>query len=136
MHENKDYTGAITYYKKAIAINPKMPEPYINIVQIYRLQNDTARANAAIEHGLSNLPDNKELLSMKNDIQTEEAGNLYNSAAKYFNAGDYKTALDNYLKIKLQTPEVLLLHSFLLLLSSGKMKKLLNTLKKYFKKPE
>ncbi len=107
LHENKDYTGAITYYKKAIAINPKMPEPYINIVQIYRLQNDTARANAAIEHGLSNLPDNKELLSMKNDIQTEEAGNLYNSAAKYFNAGDYKTALNNYLKIKLQTPEVL-----------------------------
>jgi len=107
LHKNKDYTGAIAFYKKAIAINPKMPEPYINIAQIYRLQNDTAKANAAIAHGLSNLPDNKELLSMKNDIETEAAGNLYNSAAKYFNSGDYRTALDNYLKIKLQTPEVL-----------------------------
>lgn len=107
LHKNKNYTEAISYYKKAIAINPKMPEPYINIAQIYRLQNDTVKADAAISHGLSNIPDNKELLSMKNDIQTETAGNLYNSAAKYFNSGDYKTALDTYLKIQLQTPEVL-----------------------------
>ena len=107
LHKNKNYTEAIQYYKKAIALNPKMPEPYINIAQIYRLQNDTVHADAAISHGLSNIPDNKELLSMKNDIQTEEAGNLYNTAIKYFNSGDYKTALENYLKIKIQTPEVL-----------------------------
>lgn len=107
LHKNKNYEEAVTYYKKAIAINPKMAEPYINIVQIYRLQNDTAKANAAINHGLSNLPDNKELLSMKNDIQTEVASNLYNSATKYFNSGNYKEALGQYLKIQLQTPEVL-----------------------------
>ena len=88
LHKNKQYQEAIKYYKKAIALNPKMPEPYINIGQIYRLQNDTVHADAAISHGLSNIPDNKELLSMKQDIQTEEAGNLYNSAVKYFNAGD------------------------------------------------
>jgi len=107
LHKNKNYAEAIQYYKKAIALNPNMPEPYINIGQIYRLQNDPVHADAAISHGLSNIPNNKELLSMKNDIQTEEAANLYNSAVKYFNAGDYKTALDNYLKIKIQTPEVL-----------------------------
>ncbi len=107
LHKNKNYTEAINYYKKAITINPKMPEPYINIAQIYRLQNDTVHANAVINHGLSNIPDNKELLSMKNDVETEVAGNLYNSAAKYFNSGDYKTALENYLKIQMQTPEVL-----------------------------
>ncbi len=107
LHKNKNYTEAINYYKKAIAINPNTPEPYINIAQIYRLQNDTTKASAAIAHGLSNLPDNKDLLSMQNDIQTETAGNLYNSAANYFNSGDYKTALENYLKIQLQTPEVL-----------------------------
>ena len=107
LHKNKNYADAIAFYKKAIAINPKMPEPYINIGQIYRLQNDTIKADAAISHGLSNIPNNKELLSMKKYIQTEEAGNLYNSAVKYFNAGDYKMALENYLKIKIQTPEVL-----------------------------
>lgn len=107
LHKNKSYTDAISFYKKAIALNPKMPEPYINIGQIYRLQNDSIKADAAISHGLSNIPDNKELLSMKKDIQTEEAGNLYSAGLKYFNDGDYKTALENYLKIKIQTPEVL-----------------------------
>lgn len=107
LHKNKNYPDAIIYYKKAIAINSKMPEPYINIAQIYRLQNENAKANAAISHGLSNLPQNKELLSMQNDINTEAAANLYNSATNYFNSGDYKLALDNYLKIKMQTPEVL-----------------------------
>ena len=107
LHKNKQYQEAIKYYKKAIALNPKMPEPYINIGQIYRLQNDTVHADAAISHGLSNIPDNKELLSMKQDIQTEEAGNLYNSAVKYFNAGDYTKALENYLKIKIKTHEFL-----------------------------
>lgn len=107
LHKNKNYPDAIVFYKKAIAINSKMPEPYINIAQIYRLQNETAKADAAVSHGLSNLPNNKELIAMKNEIKTEEAGNLYNTAVKYFNSGDYKTALDNYLKIQLQTPEVL-----------------------------
>lgn len=107
LHKNKNYPEAISYYKKAIAINPKMPEPYINIAQIYRLEGDTAKADAAISHGLSNLPANKELLSMQNDIKTEVAGNLYNTAVNYFNAGDYKSALENYLKIQIQTPEVL-----------------------------
>ncbi len=107
LHKNKNYPEAITYYKKAIAINGKAPEPYINIAQIYRAQGDIAKANAAISHGLSSVPNNKDLLSMKNDIETEVAGSLYNTAVNYFNAGDYKTALDNYLKIKIQTPEVL-----------------------------
>ncbi len=107
LHKNKNYEEAVNYYKKAISINPKMAEPYINIVQIYRLQNDTAKANAAINHGLSNLPDNKELLAMKNEVQTEVASNIYNSATKYFNSGNYKEALSQYLKIQMQTPEVL-----------------------------
>lgn len=107
LHKEKQYQEAIAHYKKAIAINPKLAEPYINIVQIYRLTGDTAKAEAAITHGLSNLPDNKELANLKNDIMTEVSGNLYNSATKYFNAGDFKTALEYYQKIELQTPEVL-----------------------------
>jgi len=107
LHKNKAYPDAIAYYKKAIAINPNMPEPYINIAQIYRLQNDTQKADAAISHGLSNLPDNKDLLALKNDIQTEEAAGLYNSALNAFNSGNYPEALNSYLKIKIQTPEVL-----------------------------
>lgn len=107
LHKDKQYQKAVAHYKKAIAINSKLAEPYINIAQIYRLTGDTAKAEAAISHGLSNLPDNKELKNLKNDIVAEVSGNLYNSATKYFNDGDFKTALEYYKKIELQTPEVL-----------------------------
>lgn len=107
LHKNKNYQEAINYYKKVIALNPKKAEAYVNIAQIYRAQGDNTKAKNAISHGLSNLPDNKELLAVSNDIEQEAAAAVYTKASELFENKDYEGALKQYFSIKLQTPEVL-----------------------------
>ena len=35
LHKNKNYTSALQYYKKALALNPAKEEVYLNLAQIY-----------------------------------------------------------------------------------------------------
>ncbi|HIS54431.1 TPA: tetratricopeptide repeat protein [Candidatus Galligastranaerophilus gallistercoris] len=107
MHKNKAYAPAIEYYKKAISINPNKPEPFINLAQIFMLQNDYEKAANVTAHGLSIMPDNKDLLNIKTNLEKTNANNLYAKGAEFYNAGDYQSALNHYLKIKYQTPEIL-----------------------------
>ncbi len=106
MHKNKKYEGAITYYKKAIAINPKKPEPFINLAQIFILQNDMARAKNVVAHGLSNLPDNQNLKELEDSINKQGANELYAKGSELYNSGNYQGALEYYSKISYQTPEI------------------------------
>ena len=109
MHKNKAYAPAIEYYKKAIAINPGKPEPFINLAQIFIIQNDYEKAKNVCAHGLSIMPDNKDLLTIKSNIEKANANNLYAKGVELYNAGDYENALNHYLKIQYQTPEILIM---------------------------
>lgn len=106
-HKNKMYLPAIEYYKKAIGINQNKPEPFINLAQIFILQNEMTKANNVIAHGLSILPDNKELLDLKDNLEKQSANELYAKASELYNLGNYKEAIENYSKIPYQTPEIL-----------------------------
>lgn len=106
-HKNKKYLAAIEFYKKAIAINPKNPEPFINIAQIYMEQNENSKAQNAVLHGLSFLPDNLELKKMNDTLSKAGANELYQKGAELYNAKDYQGALSYYTKIPYQTPEIL-----------------------------
>ncbi len=107
MHKNKAYAAAIEFYKRAIAINQTHPEPFINLAQIFILQDDYTRANNVINHGLSILPSNKELTELKNSLEKQNANAVYSMAASLYNNQDYSGALENFLKIQYQTPEIL-----------------------------
>ena len=102
MHKNKAYAPAIEYYKRAIAINPGKPEPFINLAQIFIIQNDYEKAKNVCAHGLSIMPDNKDLLTIKSNIEKANANNLYAKGVELYNAGDYENALNHYLKIQYQ----------------------------------
>ncbi len=106
LHKNKKYEGAIVYYKKAIGLNPKNPEPFINLAQIFLAQNDVERAKNVIAHGLSMLPDNKDLSDLQDIVQKQAANDIYAKASEFYNAGNYQAALENYLKITYKTPEL------------------------------
>ncbi len=107
MHKNKKYEAAIEFYKKAIAINSKNPEPFINLAQIFILQNDLTRANNVIAHGLSVLPDNRDLKNLKDNLEKQNANNLYARGSEFYNNKDYEKALSCFLKIPYQTAETL-----------------------------
>lgn len=106
-HKNKMYLPAIEYYKKAIAINQNKPEPFINLAQIFILQKDFTKANNVIAHGLSILPDNKDLISLKENLSKQAANELYAEAGEFYNTGKYREAINLYSKIPYQTPEIL-----------------------------
>lgn len=106
MHKQNKYGEAIKYYKKASQINPKKPENYINIAQIYILENNLQEALKIIEQGVKAIPYSAELLAKKDELEKSQAGELYNNATKYYETKNYKQALNEYLKIAQQTPEV------------------------------
>lgn len=106
MHKNKSYIAAIEYYKKAIALEPSHPEPFINLAQIYISQEDYTKANNAIAHGLSIMPENTELKNLKDTIDKTNANMIYAKGAELYNNKDYQGALEYYLKIPYQTPEI------------------------------
>ncbi len=108
MHKQKRYDEAITYYKRAMTLNPKKQENYINIAQIYTLKNDYASALAILNQGIAQIPYGAELLAQKDALEKSQAGQVYENATKLYEAGNYQQALQNYLKIPQQTPEVTL----------------------------
>ncbi len=105
MHKNKGLSAAIEYYKKALAINPKHVEPYINLGQIYISQNNTEEANLISSKGLSYFPDNSELLKIKDTADKTNAGKIWEKAGEFYNNKDYSKALEYYLKISYQSAE-------------------------------
>lgn len=106
MHKQKKYDEAITYYKRAMALNPKKQENYINIAQIYVLQNDYQSALDTLNQGIAQIPYGAELLTQKDTLLKSRAGQTYETATKLYENADFKGALENYLKINPQTPEV------------------------------
>ena len=108
MHKQKKYDEAIKYYKRAMTLNPKKQENYINIAQIYTLKNDYTNAIAVLNQGIEQIPYGAELLAQKDSLEKSQAGQVYENATKLYEAGNYQMALQNYLKIPQQTPEVTL----------------------------
>ena len=105
-HKNKQYASAIEYYKKARDINPKKPEPYINLAQIFMLQNEQQKAENVIAHGLSVLPDNADLKNLQDSLKKQAANELYAKGSEFYNNQNYKEALSYYEKIPYRTPEI------------------------------
>lgn len=107
LHKNKEYKKAIPYYTRALNINPAKVEGYLNLSQLYSTLDDYASADAVVEQGLLHLPNNPKLTEEKSNLLKAQSGPLYKTASDYWEKGDYKAALENYLKIPYQTPEVL-----------------------------
>ncbi len=106
LHKNKDYTQAITYYKKAIALNSTKEEGYLNLAQIYLEQKKFDLCYEICQKGLLILPNNKSLLTYLEDSKNYKASSQYNNATALFEQKNYKGALSEYLKIDNKTKEV------------------------------
>ena len=106
MHKQKKYDEALNYYARAMALNPKKQETYINMAQIYTLKNDYTSALDILNKGIAQIPYGAELLAQKDMLAKNQAGQIYETASKLYEAKNYQGALQNYLKISEQTPEV------------------------------
>ena len=106
LHKAGKYTDALAYYKRAMALNPKHKDIYVNMAQIYLNNKDTQNAKTTVNLGLSMLPTNQELLNLEKEIINEESNALYTLAGKYWSEKKYQDAIATYSKIPTQTPEI------------------------------
>ncbi len=106
LHKNKNYAGAIEYYKKAQNINPSKEETYLNLAQIYIEQKNFPLANQICEKGLMIIPNSTELKKYLDDSKALSANTQYETATKLFNEKKYTQAINEYSKIQNKTKEV------------------------------
>ncbi len=105
-HKAGQLEKAIQYYKNALNINPKYVDSYLNLANIYSGRSDLKNAQEIVAQGLNMVPNNSKLLETKGNLEKEQAGDTYKLATKYWDEKNYKMALETYLKIPIQTPEV------------------------------
>lgn len=99
LHTNGQLDDALTYYKKAIAINPKFMEAYLNIANIYKQKNQTSSAVADLQSGLKALPNNKKLKDLLVSLSAENVDSQYQDALKKHKEGKYAEAIKEYLAV-------------------------------------
>ena len=106
LHKNKLNPTALSYYKKALEIDPTKEEVYLNLAQIYIEEKKYAEANDICQKGLIMLPKSEKLKNYVLDIKTYSAGSQYELATQLYEQKEYRRALAEYLKIQKKTPEV------------------------------
>jgi superkiller protein 3 len=103
LHSNKYYDNALSFYNKALALDPKYIDTYINTASIYMEKQMNTEATAVLKKALSIEPENKNLKNLLSQLNNAEAIAKYEQAAKKYKEGNYKGALEDYLSIK--TPD-------------------------------
>ncbi len=92
-NEATKYANAIEQFEKAIIIDARQPDAYINLGYALHMSNQVDRAVEVFEQALEQSPDNEVLVENLTNVYGTKAGNL---AAM----GDYQQALVNFEKIE------------------------------------
>lgn len=122
-----DYEKAEKYYLKAQELNPKLPQIYINLADIYYRQKDMGSGIELISQGIYEIPDNLVLRhylarfymeDAKLDLAIDELENIlekqpdnydvyYDLGKVHFELGNYACAIENFenvLEFKSENP--------------------------------
>jgi len=99
LHSKKQIDEALAYYQKAISIDSKLIDAYLNIASIYREKSQYAEAEATLKNALLVYPDNQKIKQMLADVNDDSAMSKYQQAVDKFNKQDYKGAIEEYQKI-------------------------------------
>ncbi len=106
LHKNKNYSGAIQYYQKALNLNPAKEEVYLNLAQIYLEQKNFNKASEICQRGLLVLPGNPKINQYLADAKNYASASKFEQATKQYELKQYSKALSLYMEIQQKTPEV------------------------------
>lgn len=99
LHSVKQLDEALVYYKKAITLDSKFADAYLNMAVIYKGQNQPSNAISALQNGLKVAPKNQKMKDMLASLTSETATTRYQNALKKHNQGKYDEAIKEYLSI-------------------------------------
>jgi len=105
LQDNKDFTGALEYYNRAILANPNQIDAYIASANLYKGLKQYNSAVNVLQTAIPIFPENTQLKTMLNSLSTLTTSDLYKIALKKHNEGKYQEAINDYLSIiKLSEP--------------------------------
>lgn len=99
MHAVGRFDEALVYYKKAITLDPKIVDAYLNLATIYKKQNKIFTAISTLESGLKAVPKNQKINDMLLSFKSESATSIYQDAIKKHTEGKYDEAIKEYLSV-------------------------------------
>lgn len=100
LHKANKLDEAIENYNKAIKIDPKNPDSYLNLAQAYKQKTDYINAEKIINQGLAALPNNEDIKTFAKDIKDEIASMKYSTGGNLFKEGKYNEAINVYMAIE------------------------------------
>lgn len=99
LHSLKRLDEATEFYQKAIALNPKLTDAYLNLSSVQKEKGLTKESSDTLSRYLKIDPTNAKAKNLLSSINDEMVGASYQNAIDKFNNKDYQGAVDEYQKI-------------------------------------
>lgn len=96
LHEQKDYTSAVGYYRKAIRLKPDNADAYANMGSALYAQKRFDEAKPALKKAIELNPDLDSVSSLLTAIDQEQSSKAYLEAARLHQDGKYADAVRSF----------------------------------------
>lgn len=106
LHKDKKYDLALQYYEKALSLNSQNEDARLNVGAIYVSQGNYPKAKENLDIVLKTNPKNEKAKELLVEIDYNSVTKKYEVAAKKYDEGNYKGALEEYSLLENKTPEV------------------------------
>jgi len=99
LFERQHYAEARNYFIKALQLKPDYVRAYINLAEVYLVQDDFEKAWQTVDTALKHVPQNHHLLKRKGNLLFTKGD--YAQAAKYFRASiaQYEKDINTYVNL-------------------------------------
>jgi tetratricopeptide (TPR) repeat protein len=104
-HSNGDLNTAITYYKRAIQINPQMADAYTNLGAALIAEKEFEEATRILKKAEELDPANKEIQKLLTEAQKVQMSSKYETALQLHQQGQIKDAIKIYEEALLASPD-------------------------------
>ena len=108
LHKNKNYNEALANYEKALTLNNKNLDAYLNIATIYKQENNITKAIETLNKAKLIYPKNEKISQMISEYNDEQEFALIEKASKLYNKKDYNDAIIVYKSIQNPSEDVYL----------------------------
>ena len=100
LHKQNKLRDAISMYNESLKLNSQNPEVYINLGIAQNQMGDSEKALTTLKSAALKFPNNKQLTDAIKSVTDDIIDKHIEIAATYYNTGEYKRAIEEYLKIE------------------------------------
>jgi len=108
LHKQNKLEDSIALYNEVIKMNTNNPEVYVNLAIALGQKKNYEDALATLNSANAKFPDNTQIKDAIKNINSTSTDEKLDIAADFYTKGDYKKAIEEYLKIQPPTADTIL----------------------------